>query len=110
LLPEAVLELQILNDRFDHDVAVREIGDVRGEVKPRHGRIAIGLAHLPLALLDGAIEALFDARPAPLAQRVAYLAHSGHEAGLRAHLRDSRSHESGAEHACGLDGCHAVTG
>ena len=48
LAPELVLEGQILGDRFDHDVAVFQVGHLGGKGEPAEGGVPVGRQQLPL--------------------------------------------------------------
>ncbi len=94
LAAQRVLGFQILEHRFDHDVALRELGDVGRAGKTRHDRVDLlwvsfprstDFAKKPFGLLARALERVgarvVDDRP---------------ESGARRDDRDARAHRAAA--------------
>ena len=104
LAPEGVLDLEVLGDGFDHEVAGPERADVGGERQPlQRGHAGAGV---DLALLDQLVERPSDSGPAFGQESLADVAHHGGKPGHRGHLRDPAAHEAAADHADAVDAGH----
>ena len=94
---ELLLRPELLDDRLDHEVAVGELADVRGQRQPPDRGVAC--TRLELALLDLPREEVRDALVRLLPQLGRDLAPDRLDAGLDAELRDARAHGAEADHA-----------
>jgi hypothetical protein len=90
------LELRVLDDRFDHDVAV-------GEVAERNGPLQAAEARVELPLLDGPGKIFVDPSEARVDKLLFHFADDGVVARLRRNLRDAGAHQATAEDADFLD-------
>ena len=91
------LRLELLDDRFDHQIALGEIRELGRERQPAERGVALLGGHLPL--LDRTAEVMLDRPAGTLAQLLAHLAADGLEAGLGRDLRDPRSHRPETDHS-----------
>src|SRR5581483_4576314 len=98
-----LLQLRILDDRLDHDIAIGEIFEIRRPLEAAHAGIHVGLLHL--SLLDELAEGFLDAGDSLVEKLLFDLAHDRLVSGLRGDLSDSRAHEAAAENAHFPD-CH----
>ena len=95
--PHVDLQLEVLGDRLDREVAVGEVDVVeRSGDAPAHG---VGLGLLDAALLDRAGELLLDAPDALVEAILVDLAQDYLIAGLGGDLRDAVPHQTRSEHA-----------
>ena len=111
LLPHLELQVQVLGDRLDHEVAVGEVRVVERGLDAASHRV--GVALLRLALLDRAGELLLDLADAAVELLLAHLAHHDVPARLGADLGDPVAHQAAAEDtnlADLHDGAAAYTG
>ena len=96
-----LLDLDVLDDRLDHQIAVLQVGVLRraGEVAERRRLRVLG----DLALRRRRRQELVDAAEPLLQHVLVHFEHDGLEPGRRRHLRDARAHQPAAEHANRLD-------
>ena len=87
---ELPLRAELLDDRLDHEVAVREVGDLGRRLELSEHGIAIRGRHA--VFLDRAAQVVPDLLPRSLAELVADLATDHVMAGLEGDLRDSGAH------------------
>src|SRR2546428_5928 len=84
----------LLEHGLDDEVALAQVRERRRWPDPGTGRLRVVLAHA--SSLDDPRERAVDALPAAVDRRLVDLAHGHGEAGLRAYLRDPRSHRAEA--------------
>ena len=101
LAPHLQLAVEVLGDRLDHQVAVREVAVVERGRDPPADRVGVGLLHL--ALVDRPGELLLDLGHALVELLLVQLAHDDVPAGLGADLGDPVAHQAAAENADRLD-------
>ena len=104
LLEELGLDLDVLDDRLDDQIASFEVGDVGRRFDAREGRVAIGLRQF--AFLDELIERLGDRCNAAIERFLCNFHEDDVEAGGGAGLRDAVPHQPGAADADGADFSH----
>ena len=97
LREELLLRRELLDDRLDHEVAVREVGQLGRERESSDRLVARGLLELPL--LDLAREEVADPVARLLGELHADLAADRVEAGFDAELRDPGAHRAEPDHA-----------
>ena len=93
---ELTLRLQLLDDRLDHEVAVRQVVELGGQGQPADGLVPRALVEL--ALLDLAREEVRDPAVRLLGELERHLAADRIDAGLDAELRDSGAHGAQPDH------------
>lgn len=106
LLPEAVLELEVLGDCLDDDVAVLQRAEIGHEAQPSQGGVPVG--RLKFALLDELLQRFDDAGLALVERGLGDFPYDGGVSGRRRDLGDAASHEAAAEHADFLDIRHEI--
>jgi hypothetical protein len=89
---ELAFRLQLLDDRLDHEVAVREVGEVCCQRQARERCVALVLRQAPL--LHPAREVALDRRASPLGEGRLDLAPNGVMPRDDRNLRDARAHRS----------------
>ena len=96
-LVDRALLVEVLDDRFDDDVAVLEVGDARraGQVAERRGLRLLG----HLAFADSVRQEFPDAAETRLQGAVIHFADDRLVACARGDLRDSRSHQAASDDA-----------
>ena len=99
-----LLDLDVLDDRLDHEVAVLQVRVVRRarQVAERRRLRVLG----DLALRDAVGQELLDAAEALLQHVLVHFEDDRLEAGRRRHLRDARAHQPATQHANRLDRHH----
>ena len=95
------LDVELLDDRLDNEVAAGEIAELRGRRQARERSVALVGGQPPL--LDAAAEIVRDPLPGALAQLGGHLAAHGLDPGLDAHLRDPGPHRPEPDHADALN-------
>ncbi len=95
-----LLELDVFDDRFDHQVAVGELGQLGDPVQAAAGGLALGRGE---ALLDRLVERLLDPPEAFCKQVRIHFPHQGRMSSGGDHLGDARAHEAAAQYADCLD-------
>jgi hypothetical protein len=96
-----LLGLQVLDDRFDQDVAFRQVLEARGRREPRPRGVPVRGGEL--AFFHGLRQRAVDARDALAREVFGDLADDRAVSGLRRDLRNPRAHQARAEHANGVD-------
>ena len=89
----------VLDHRLDHQVAVREVGDVRHGADPALGGLPV--RGRELAGLLCARQRLADTAQRVLGVGLVHLADGHVAAGARGHLRDAGAHDPAADHSDG---------
>ena len=84
------LRLELLDDRLDHEIAVREVGEVRREREPRKCRVALVGPHP--SLLDASAQVALDRRAPPFGELQRDLPADGVVPCRDGDLRDPRPH------------------
>jgi hypothetical protein len=97
LAPHLKFAVEVLGDRLDHQVRLRELAVVQGWRDPAEHGIRLGLLHF--ALLDRAGELLGDLSHALVQLVLVDLAHDHVPPRLGANLRDPVAHEPAAQDA-----------
>ena len=97
LREEVALRAELLDDRLDHEVAVRERGELGGRLEPGDRRIPFFLRSLTLLDLTG--EEVADPCRRGLAEVGGHLATDDVEPRLHRDLRDARSHRAEPDNA-----------
>src|SRR6266576_2413585 len=92
---DLALERQLLQHGLDHEVAIRQVGELGRERQPADRRV-LRLPREP-PLFDATREIAVDRRLSPFAELVADFAPDRLEAGLHAHLRDAGPHRPEAD-------------
>src|SRR5687768_5781612 len=105
LLPHRVLDVELLDDGLDDDVAVTEVVD--GGCERQSAEDLVALLRSRLAPLDDLRQRPLDAGARALTERIRSLADLGREPGLRGDLRDAAAHEPRSEDADGGDRSHS---
>jgi hypothetical protein len=90
---ELPFRAELLDDRLDHDFAVRKRREVGGQAQQAD------VEGVDLALLDLAREEVLDATAGCLPELVAHLATDGLQASLDRKLRDARAHRPQPDHS-----------
>ena len=104
LFPHAVLELEVLGNRFDHDVAGAEGGHLGREVESFDRHVAIDLGELPL--LDEFVERFEDSGLSLVQRTWGYFTDRSGKPGRGGNLGDTAAHEPAAEDADVFDFGH----
>ena len=94
---DGALQLELLEDRFDDEIAVGQLGQLRRQRQARERSLPLVLGQA--ALLDAACQVAVDRGPPALCELLAHLPADGVVAGLHADLRDSGSHRAEADDA-----------
>src|SRR4029078_4023779 len=102
LVEHRLLRVDDLDDRLDHQVAVRELGERCRAAKPPARRLRILLGRLPR--LHHARERAVDALETAVDELLVHLTRQHVEAGHRTQLRDPRTHLAEADDADLLNG------
>src|SRR5262249_62117581 len=84
------LQRQFLEHRLDHEIAIGEVAELRGQCQSADRRIFLLLRQAPL--FDATREVAVDRRPPPLAELVVNLAADRLVPSLHADLCDPRAH------------------
>jgi hypothetical protein len=87
---------ELLDDRLDHEVAVRERGELGGRLQPADGSVALLLR--ALAFLDLSREEVIDPGRCRLSELGRNLAPDDVEARLDRNLSDARAHRAEPDH------------
>ena len=90
-----VLDLELLEHRLDHDVRVGDDVEIGGRGDPAERRLDVGLGDL-LLLRELGQRGLDPVQPR-VQRRLIEVADRHVPAGLRGHLRDAGTHQSGAD-------------
>jgi hypothetical protein len=96
LREDLLLHVQLLDDGFDHEVAVGQVVELRRQREPLQRGIAL-LGRHP-ALFDTAVEVALDRRARPGAQLVGDVAPDRLQPRLDDDLRDARAHRPQPDH------------
>src|SRR4029450_279748 len=89
------LQLQVLEGGLDHEIAVGQIRQLRGQRQALRRATAFTLGQP--SFLHAAVEVPLDRGATALRKLLADLAPDSVESGLHAHLRDTRAHRSQAD-------------
>ncbi len=101
LTEQLVLDLEVFERGFDHDVAAGKVGQVGGQSQAAYGGVARSLVEL--ALVDLARQEVADPLARSLAARRLDLVADRVEAGLDRELRDPGAHRPKPDHPDRLD-------
>ena len=97
LREQLALELELLEHRFDDEIAVREVGEIGGQRQASRCSVAVRLGEP--ALLDAPGQVPLDGAAAALRQLVAHFPADRVEPRLDADLRYPRPHRAEADDA-----------
>jgi hypothetical protein len=89
--------LDVLDNRFDHEIAVLQVGVAGRPFQISKRPVAIGGGHF--ALRHAVAEKLVDAAETLLQKLVVHFEHEGLEARGGGNLRDARAHQAATENA-----------
>ena len=93
---QLLLEVELLDDRLDYDVAAGEVAELGRRRQPAERRIA--LVRRQPTLLDPPLEIVGDPLSSALAQLLAHLAADRLDPRLHADLRDPGTHRAETDH------------
>src|SRR5207244_9710557 len=96
LLPQRVLELEVLGDRLNDDVAALQVAGGGREGEPLERGVPFGRGELPL--LHELRELLLDPATRALPDLLRHVAHDRLVARGRGDLRDAASHQTAPQH------------
>ena len=90
LCEDLTLQIQLLEHGFDHEIAIRQVGQLRCQPETAERLVSLVLRETPL--LDAARQVSLDRGTSALRELVAHLPPDRLEPGLDAHLCDACAH------------------